>query len=600
MSYYCNPLNIEYKYQFNKTPDGGIAVSREAADPTIIAFKGQYYIFASMACGFWHSTDLTDWMFHPLNNAPNYDYAPDVSVVGDYIVLCASSQEYGRFYRTKDLFLDEFEIIECPFPFWDPNLFLDDNGRLYLYWGCGAGTPINGIELNPGTLLPIGDKVELIWGNDKEKGFERNGENYEAAKRNTKEMEAKLAELEKSNPEMAAKIRKTALEYMSGQPYIEGAYMTKHSGRYYLQYAAPGTQYNTYADGVYIGDSPLGTFTLAKNNPFSYKPGGFIPGAGHGSTMADLGGDYWHMSTMRISVNHIFERRIGLWPAGFDKDGELFCNQRYGDWVYDINKLKADPFAMPEWMLLSYGKPARASSFASGKEPKNATDENVQTWWRANTGKRGEWLEVDLGKVCDVRSVQINFADDSPKVTLPENVKFQGSEFSQRWIDEVHQATQWKLDGSVDGKAYFTIEDKSEVDTDLSHDLVIMEQGIYARYIRLTVISLPYGQAACVSGIRIFGIGNGELPKMSNNICTELSSDLDLIVSWGNDDATGHNVLWGTAPDKLYHSCIVFGKKEQKIGALIKGEPLYVRIDMFNESGITEGKIITVREKKAC
>lgn len=35
---------------------------------------------------------------------------------------------------------------------------------------------------------------------------------------------------------------------------------------------------------------------------------------------------------MRISVNHDFERRIGIWPAGFDKDGELFCNQRYGDW----------------------------------------------------------------------------------------------------------------------------------------------------------------------------------------------------------------------------------------------------------------------------
>ncbi len=61
-----------------------------------------------------------------------------------------------------------------------------------------------------------------------------------------------------------------------GKPYIEGAFMTKHNGTYYLQYACPGTQYNTYADGVYTSKSPLGPFTLQASNPFSSKPGGFI------------------------------------------------------------------------------------------------------------------------------------------------------------------------------------------------------------------------------------------------------------------------------------------------------------------------------------
>ena len=103
--------------------------------------------------------------------------------------------------------------------------------------------------------------------------------------------------------------------------------MTKHNGTYYLQYACPGTQYNTYADGVYTSKSPLGPFTLQVSNPFSAKPGGFMTGAGHGSTIADKYGNYWHASTMRISVNHDFERRVGLFPAGFDKDGVLYCNQ---------------------------------------------------------------------------------------------------------------------------------------------------------------------------------------------------------------------------------------------------------------------------------
>ena len=58
--------------------------------------------------------------------------------------------------------------------------------------------------------------------------------------------------------------------------------------------------------------------------------------------MEDAEGHLWHTSTMRICKNHNFERRIGLWSAGYDADGELFCNQRYGDWPQDMDALKAD------------------------------------------------------------------------------------------------------------------------------------------------------------------------------------------------------------------------------------------------------------------
>jgi hypothetical protein len=59
------------------------------------------------------------------------------------------------------------------------------------------------------------------------------------------------------------------------RPWIEGSWMTKHNGKYYLQYAGPGTQYKSYCDGVYIADNPLGPFKVATHNPFSYKPGPF-------------------------------------------------------------------------------------------------------------------------------------------------------------------------------------------------------------------------------------------------------------------------------------------------------------------------------------
>jgi len=57
--------------------------------------------------------------------------------------------------------------------------------------------------------------------------------------------------------------------------YMEGASMTKHKEKYYMKYAAPGTQFNVYADGVYTSKNPLGPDTYKAHNPVIYKPGGF-------------------------------------------------------------------------------------------------------------------------------------------------------------------------------------------------------------------------------------------------------------------------------------------------------------------------------------
>ncbi len=79
--------------------------------------------------------------------------------------------------------------------------------------------------------------------------------------------------------------------------------MTKHDGKYYLQYGAPGTEYNAYANGTYVADSPTGPFTYADYNPVAYKPGGFVEGAGHGSTFEDAYGNLWNTGTPWIGYN---------------------------------------------------------------------------------------------------------------------------------------------------------------------------------------------------------------------------------------------------------------------------------------------------------
>ena len=594
MKYYCNPINLCYRYQFNQDPrlGGKLQICREAADPSMICFKGRYYIFASMTLGVWVSDDLNDWSFQPLpEELPLYDYAPDVRVLGEWVYFCASNREHNcDRWRTKDILNGPYEKLEGTFPYWDPNLFVDDNGRIYFYWGCSNEKPIYGVELDPETMNPKGEPIPLIEGHPFKIGYERIGEDNSILPASEAEVEAKYRAFVKAQGVPEANIPDHIKPLIRGmftnKPYIEGAWMDKHAGMYYLQYAAPGTQYNTYSDGVYVGDSPLGPFRLAENNPYSYKPGGFLPGAGHGSTMEDRSGRLWHVSTMRISKNHDFERRLGLWKAGFDADGELFCDQRFGDWVQPLD---GKPFEASPWMLLSVGKCAVASSFVPGCEPEKATEENVQTWWKAATNRSDEWLCVDLGKVFDVRAVQINFADDGIDIPCPGEIR-PGSQ--ARYIEEHALVIRWLLEGSEDGENWFIIEDKRQAQTDLSHDLIVREDGLQARYLRLSEIETPYGQNPCVSGLRVFGLGNGEAPAKPT-FTAERSGDLDMNVSiMPQSDALGFNILFGSSPEKLYHSCMVFRSGEKRIGALIKDRTYFVRVDAFNENGVTEGACI--------
>jgi len=74
----------------------------------------------------------------------------------------------------------------------------------------------------------------------------------------------------------------------------------------------------------------------------------------------------------------------------------------------------------------------------------------------------------------------------------------------------------------------------------------------------------------------------------------ERTDDKDFTVSVSEDkDALGYNILWGHRADKLYHSYLVMGSeiRGKRIGALVSGQDCYVRIDAFNENGITYGGV---------
>ncbi len=568
----------------------------------MICFQGKYYIFVSMNLSVWVSEDMVHWESRRLpENLPLYDYAPDVRIVGEYVYFCASRRgEICSYYRTKGILNGPYEEIPGSFDFWDPNLFCDDDGRIYFYWGCSNATPLWGVELDAETMLPLGERKVLIEGDAWSKGYERVGEDHCKYPKSEAEIDAALEGFFRGQ-EPGAKER-VPEEYiplirgmLSDKPYIEGVWMDKYEGKYYLQYACPGTQYNIYADGVYIGDAPLGPFVLAENNPYSYKPGGFMPGAGHGSTMWDKEGNLWHTATMRISKNHDFERRVGIWPAGYDRDGELFCNQRYGDWPMEVESGRMNPWREPGWFLLSYDKKVTASSCVKGKGPELAVDENVQTWWQAASAESGEWIQVDLERTFTVNAVQINFADDEIDIPVPGKIR---GTTQARYIEEKDYVTRWKLEGSLDGEDYFVIEDKSDAETDLPHDLVVKEDGIQVRFLKLTVLEVPYGQPPCISGLRAFGKGDGAKPAVPEFEAVRENA-LDMVVKIRDESAAaGYNILWGSRPEKLYHSYMIF-KDSQRIGALVKGREYYVRVDAFNENGITKGNTVKLVPKLA-
>jgi hypothetical protein len=240
-------------------------------------------------------------------------------------------------------------------------------------------------------------------------------------------------------------------------------------------------------------------------------------------------------------------------------------------------------------MLLSYNKPAAVSSGAGADK---ITNECIRDWWRAEAPGEA-WCCVDLGDIKTVNAVQVNFADEGIEDEIPEGAdRLVAQEI--RYIDLEKRVTRWVLEGSADGQNWCTLEDKSQAETNLCNDFIMLDEAAELRYIRLTVLEMPFNQPATVCGLRVFGHGNGEVPAAVKNVKAVHDGDLNMIVSWDSDESVGHNILWGYTPDKLYHSYMVLGRDEQNIGALMKGEPVYVRVDTFNENGITEGEVFAL------
>lgn len=547
---YANPINIDYGY----TPIPNFSTwgkHRATADPVIVNYKGDYYLFSTNQWGYWWSSDMSNWHFvsrrflRPWNNVYDELCAPAVGIVGDTMLVFGStySKNFTLWMSTdpkKDTWKPLIDSVDIGG--WDPAFFTDDDGRFYMYNGSSNRWPLYGIELDRKTFHPIGTRKEMFGLESWRYGWHRFGEYMDDT-------------------------------FLDG--FIEGAWMTKHKGKYYFQYAGPGTEFSGYADGVAVGNGPL-DYVQNQSDPLSIKAGGFARGAGHGATFQDNQSKYWHVSTIAIGVKNNFERRLGIWPAGFDNDGVMYCNTAFGDYPHYLPGDTADHLKsrFTGWMLLNYKKPVMVSSvLGSLYNANNAVDESIKTYWSAASGDAGEWLQSDLGAISTVKAIQINYAD--------QDAAFLGKTIGQRH--------RYKLYHSTDGKEWKLLVDKSANNQDVPHDYIELDSQVETRYIRLENISVPSGKFA-ISGLRVFGHGHGRKPDPVRDFVV-LRTEKDKRSAWLKwspvDNAYAYNIYFGTDPEKLYTSIMVHDANDYYYKGMDLKKTYYYRIEAVNEHGIS-------------
>lgn len=485
---FCNPMNLDYGWGcFQKREKK----ARTAADPVIVLFKDKYYLFTTMDIGGYRvSDDLITWKdvyFNPEIHASALDIdhyvAPAVAADDNYVYFINFTRDRSKkkvdVIRSADPENGKWEKCGEVRRMADPCLFIDD-GRFYFYYGLGAEQSTTFFEVNPETF-----------------------EEIEGTKKVLREYITDVKECTSGyhfgRRELYDEIDASAwMGKFQKIPCPEGAWIVKNNDKYYLQYATPGTICNWYCDIVMESDSANGGFVEQPYNPVSLKVGGFIGGAGHSCVFKDKYGNWWQATSMWIGNHDEFERRIGLFPVSFDAKGRMRTHTVLGDYPMLLPQKKFEPQDISAfgWMLQSFNKACMASSSLSGFEPEKAADENVRTWWSAESGNAGEHFVMNFGKKVQINSVQINFAEQDINPEAPKETDYHA----------------YKLYTSNDGHTWKLLADKSGNKTAVPHEYLELSKPVEASYMKVENVHTPKEGKFALLDLRVFGSGYSDKP----------------------------------------------------------------------------------------
>ncbi len=469
---YCNPLSLP-NYPIGKFardlekgdtgPDwmwrlGYKQQFRELADVSALWHDNKWYLFPSVDMA-WVSSDMgATWQHHPLN-VRDLGYAPTIVKHKDQFLLMASD---SPIYASTDPLgpYQEVGMIQLRrtttmAPFIDPMLYSDDDGRLFYYWGCSPKGGIWGVELDANSpTIVVGEPQELIPFSPQTFPWQAVGQ----------------------------------LNQNTTIGWVEGAWMLKHNGKYYLTYCAGGTENRTYAVGCYIGDSPMGPFVPQKRNPILRTIDGLITGTAHGSFVAGPNNELWTFYSVRASVVHAFERRLGMDRAGIDEHGELYVEGATSlpQWLPN-QKLNSNDHAT-SWLPLNGDLRTIGSSNAPNLEGRFAVDNSLVTWWEPDSNDVQPTLTTSFMTTSTVHAARVIWREkglNTAKNILPGPIGYR--------IEAEVAPDQWQ-----------TMIDRSTNDKDLLIDYNECEP-IKATRARLIVYSWPEGITPTVAELTIFG-----------------------------------------------------------------------------------------------
>lgn len=481
---YCNPLPM--------VSGSGASAS---GDVTVIRDNGKYYMYCTGG-GAWISDDLLNWTFHRVAHVP---IAPHVVKYNGAFYMCGNDGPLFKADNPLGPFTSVGNWKNTPGvaggwngPF-DMDIFIDDDNKPYLYYPGRGVSGIYVVPLDPADLTRFAGPPKHLFAFNSDHVWERYGEMNE----------------------------------YTDVAWIEGPWLQKRNGTYYLEYSASGTQWKTYAEGYYTAKSPMGPFTYAPNNPLLRRTEGLVTGTGHGSIVEGPDHQLWQFYTIVLN-NPPGGRRIGMDPIAFDKDGNM--SVRVTDTPQWAPGVVADPAkngdsgSIPVSIdkVRAMNAQSRFSSEQPGHFAAYAVDNSSGTWWEPSPTDAQPTLTLDLGPATRFDAVQL-FRIDSTRLLFTGGWRFGFRRGPGRAATETNSATvggparprtnayQYKIDVSTDGNTYTTVLDQS---TNAVVCNTIFEEiaPTKCRFVRLTMINWPRATPLGIIEFTVFGKPADSLP----------------------------------------------------------------------------------------
>lgn len=542
---FTNPLTLNF----------GTERARRAGEPIVLIYKDDYYLFITGGGGYWYSANFRDWTYVVSPTFPRG--VPSIATDGNTMYACSmNSKDVFSTTDPKSGVWTQAGTFDSD-RYGDANIFIDDDGRFYMYFGWSQIMPFRVVELDPKTFKEIGEPKVLFFGDYKEHGFER------------RRAEDVIFPYFNHRP-----------YFPEESPWIEGPWVIKHNGKYYLQYAAIGLEFSSYSHGIYVSDSPMGPFEYSQHNPLTFKTTGYVRGGGHGSTFKDKNGQFWTICMIPAWYGGRGGGEIVMYPSDVDADGVMHSNTAFGDYPQYYPGIKPDAVDnnFAGWMLLSNKKYVETSSTLTGFNAANAVDEDFMTKWVANTGDPGEFFTVDLGKECEITAVQVNFDRHDTKVEV-------GRGFGP--APALTQYQSFIVEVSNDKTTWNKIVDKSNNTADVRHDYTELAEPVNARYVKVTNVFTHDGGKFSIQELRVFGNPDkAKFTKVSDVFVARNPEDRrDATITWKPvEGADGYVVRYGIEPNKLYNNYMVYDNFTITIHSLNVKPEYYFEVEAF-ESG---------------